>query len=96
MVTCIQNPYQITVLLNDGSGHFGPPIRSPAVNGTLEVGDFTFGDFRNTGHPDFLSVGSEFSCWRPVHSLCRERGGGTFATPTNDSAAGSAGNRCDR
>jgi len=85
------DPYQITVLLNDGSGHFGPPIRSPAVNGTLEVGDFTFGDFRNTGHPDFLSVGSEFSAGVPYIVFAANAGGGTFATPTMTQPQGAQG-----
>ncbi|MFL6387919.1 MAG: FG-GAP-like repeat-containing protein [Terriglobales bacterium] len=48
-------PWELAVMLNDGTGHFGPASRSPFM-GTL---DFPFSlalaDFRNTGRPDFLA-----------------------------------------
>ena len=46
----------LTVFLNQGGGQFSAPIRTPTINGqTTELGDFIFGDFRNTGLPDFLA-----------------------------------------
>jgi hypothetical protein len=46
----------LTVFLNQGGGHFSAPIRTPMINGqSTLIGDFLFGDFRNTGLPDFLA-----------------------------------------
>jgi hypothetical protein len=49
-----QFPWKLAVMLNDGTGHFGPAIRSTIA----DAGDFPFGyalaDFRNTGRPDLL------------------------------------------
>jgi len=43
-------------MLNDGTGLFGAPVHSDALDSQYNyVGDFVFADFRNTGHPDFLS-----------------------------------------
>jgi hypothetical protein len=75
------DPFQITVLLNDGTGHFGKPIRSPGVTGGFEVGDLVFGDFRNTGHRDFLSVDLEYS-GNPFLAFAANNGDGTFAAPS--------------
>jgi len=47
-------PWEFTVLLNDGMGHFGPAIQSPMADGTgIPIGHL-LGDFRNTGKPDLL------------------------------------------
>jgi hypothetical protein len=49
--------YQLTTVLNDGTGHFSPPVRSDAVDSQYNyIGDFVFADFR-TGRPDFLAIG---------------------------------------
>ena len=46
----------LTVFLNQGSGHFSAPIRTPMIDGQgTAIADFIFGDFRNTGLPDFLA-----------------------------------------
>lgn len=49
-----QFPWKLAVMLNDGTGHFGPAIRSTIA----DAADFPFGyalaDFRNTGRPDLL------------------------------------------
>jgi len=47
-------PWQFTVLLNDGTGHFGPPIQSPMADTTNNPIGHLLGDFRNTGRPDLL------------------------------------------
>jgi hypothetical protein len=75
------DPWQLTVMLNDGTGHFGAPIRSSiGLSSTLPLGNFVFGDFRNTGRVDFLAVGSG----NPGPSLCfaRNNGDGTFSAST--------------
>jgi subtilisin family serine protease len=48
-------PWELTVMLNDGTGHFGSPFRAPFADfGSTPVA-YAFGDFRNTGHPDFIA-----------------------------------------
>ncbi len=77
----IGDPWQIAVMLNDGTGHFGAPVRSSTgLTSELPLGDFVFGDFRNTGRMDFLSVGSGLG--GPSICFARNNGDGTFATPT--------------
>ena len=48
-------PWELAVMLNDGTGHFGPASRFPFMG----TNDFPFAlalaDFRNTGRPDFLA-----------------------------------------
>jgi len=50
---------QITSLLNDGTGKFSAPIRSPLWNtgSNLYPNAFVLADFRNTGRPDALVLG---------------------------------------
>lgn len=72
--------YQISVSLNDGTGHFGVPIRSEASDEPIDIGDFAFADFRHTGRPDFLLVQSEFT-GEPFVTFAANKGDGTFATP---------------
>ena len=55
------NPFQATVMLNDGTGHFGAATHSPVAEGTFRVNDFLLADFRNTGRPDLVTVSS---VWR--------------------------------
>ena len=43
------------------------------------------------GHPDFLSVGSEFSAGVPYIVFAANAGGGTFATPTMTQPQGAQG-----
>lgn len=49
--------WNLTVLLNDGTGHFGPPLRSDAMEGTLQVQDLQLVDVRGTGKPDLVVLG---------------------------------------
>ena len=77
------DPWEIAVLLNDGTGHFGAPIRSSTgLSSAAPLGDFVFGDFRNTGKQDFLAVGSMFGPETPSICFARNNGDGTFGTPT--------------
>ena len=52
------NPFQATVMLNDGTGHFGPAVHSPVAEGTSSVFDYLLGDFRNTGQLDLVTLAS--------------------------------------
>jgi FG-GAP-like repeat len=82
------NPFQATVMLNDGTGHFGPAIQSPIAEGTSNVLDYLLGDFRNTGRPDLVTLAFEGS--NPQLVLAPNVGGGSFGTPriTNISQGG--------
>ncbi len=51
--------YFITTMLNDGTGRFSGPLASDAgitITGDW-MGDYRLGDFRNTGHLDFVGIG---------------------------------------
>jgi len=75
-------PFELTVMLNDGTGKFGPPIRTPVFDASLVIGDFKMADFRNTGHPDFLAVESVYSTNAPFLVFAPGRGDGTFGPPS--------------
>src|SRR5579859_7256753 len=53
----IVDAWQLTTLLNDGTGHFGKPIHSPAMDGTLIIYDLQLLDVRATGKPDLIVLG---------------------------------------
>jgi subtilisin family serine protease len=75
------NPLQATVMLNDGAGHFGSPIRTSAAEGTFEVTDFLLADFRNTGRPDLVTISSYFGEGaNPQLVFAPNIGGGSFGT----------------
>jgi subtilisin family serine protease len=80
----LPNAFQAAVMLNDGSGHFGPPIYSPVAEGTFGVTDFLLGDFRNTGRPDLVTIASFFGEGGPGTQLAfvPNAGGGSFGPPT--------------
>jgi hypothetical protein len=64
------------VILNDGTGHFGPIARYPsAFTVDSPPYDYKFADFRNTGKPDFLGVGQDTLVFIP------NNGDGTFGAP---------------
>ena len=74
---------ELTVLLNDGTGNFLPPVRSTvSVGDTLPVPILTAGPFRNTGHADVIyintynSVNSVFSV-----AFLAGNGDGSFTPP---------------
>jgi subtilisin family serine protease len=77
-----QFPWKLAVMLNDGTGHFGPAIRSTIA----DFGGFPFGyalaDFRNTGRPDLLVY--EFDAiveGNPAVSFSPNIGQGQFGPP---------------
>src|SRR5882672_9044464 len=41
-------------MLNDGTGRFGPAVRTPIVASVDFPSGYVLGDFRNTLRPDFL------------------------------------------
>ncbi|MGA2344841.1 MAG: FG-GAP-like repeat-containing protein, partial [Candidatus Sulfotelmatobacter sp.] len=86
------NPAQAAVMLNDGTGHFGPAIYSPVAEGTFNVTDYLLGDFRNTGRPDLVTISSYFGEGGPGTQLAfaPNAGGGSFgpATVTQLSVSG--------
>ena len=72
-------PYQLTTMLNDGTGKFQPASRTGVVDGTLNFWDFKFGDFRKTGRPDFIVVGPDPNGGSYL-SFSANQGNGTFGT----------------
>lgn len=48
------DPWEFAIVLGDGTGHFGPVIRSPMADGSEHPFGYVLGDFRNTGRPDLL------------------------------------------
>lgn len=78
------DPFQLSVLINKGNGAFAPVARYPVTNpGTvLPLSDFKFGDFRNTGHPDFVGVGITSPGGPSFISFTPNNGNGTFGAAT--------------
>ena len=76
------NALQATVMLNDGTGHFGPAIHSPVGEGTFNITDFVLGDFRNSGQADLVTISSFFGEGEnPELVFSPNAGNGTFGTP---------------
>jgi subtilisin family serine protease len=75
-------PWEFTVMLGDGAGHFGPPIRSQMADGTNFPSGHVLGDFRDTGRPDLLvyeyNTASEGN---PSLVYSANTGGGSFGPP---------------
>jgi hypothetical protein len=81
------NYYQLTVLLNDGSGNLSAPVRSDAVNSSYgTVGDFALADFRNTGYPDFVAIAPNYNSTNYI-SFAPNSGGGHFGPVTGTTVA---------
>jgi len=74
--------FYLSAFLNKGSGKFSDPIRSPLIDfyvGTGgEVGDVALGDFRNTGLPDFVAIGSPWTFGSDYIAFAKNNGDGTF------------------
>jgi Subtilase family/FG-GAP-like repeat len=49
------SPWSLATLLNDGTGHFGSFSRVPVADEGNGPTGYAFGDFRNTGRPDFIA-----------------------------------------
>lgn len=77
------NLQQLTVMLNQGNGKFGMPVRTPIFRSDYFMSDFTFGDFRNTGQKDFVGIAfdDDITCGQPQLIYARNVGNGTFGSP---------------
>jgi hypothetical protein len=77
------NLKQTTVLLNQGNGQFGPPVRTPMLNPNYNVGDFVFADFRNVGQKDFVGIAFDDTgnCGAPQLVFAENQGNGKFGVP---------------
>jgi len=53
----IVDAWVLTTLLNDGTGHFGKPLHSVAMDGTMIIYDLQLIDVRGTGKPDLILLG---------------------------------------
>lgn len=78
-----QQPWQLAVMLNDGTGHFGPAIRSfMSASNDTPLG-YTLGDFRNTSRPDLLVFEFDpISGGNPSLIFSPNAGQGHFGPPT--------------
>jgi FG-GAP-like repeat len=87
--------YFITTMLNDGTGRFGGPVPSDAgVSLTSAwMGDYRLGNFRNTGHLDFVAIGLglNYSEGTQYILFAPGNGDGTFGKPTFTAAPGADG-----
>lgn len=87
--------YFITALLNDGTGRFSSPISSDAGVSIVsqQMGDYRLGDFRNTGHADFLATAAfpNTANVSPYILFAPGNGDGTFAKASIIAAPGAGG-----
>jgi hypothetical protein len=78
--------YFITTMLNDGTGRFSGPIASDAgISITSNwMGDYRLGNFRNTGHLDFIGIGLglSYSTGAQYILFAPGNGDGTFGKAT--------------
>jgi subtilisin family serine protease len=71
--------WKLCTMLNDGTGHFGPVLRSDAMDGNLIPYDVQFVDVRGTGKPDLLVLGGYMDVGvTPFLGFAPNRGDGTF------------------
>lgn len=87
--------YFITTMLNDGTGRFSVPIPSDAgISITSNwMGDYRLGDFRNTGHLDFVGIGLGLSYTAGTQYIlfAPGNGDGTFGKSTFVATPGAEG-----
>jgi FG-GAP-like repeat len=87
--------YFITALLNDGTGRFSAPVASDAGVSILSqwMGDYRLGDFRNTGHRDFVGIGLglSYSTGTQYIVFAPGNGDGTFGKSTYVPTSGAEG-----
>jgi subtilisin family serine protease len=82
-----RQPTQLAVLLGDGTGKFGAPIRSPLFDPRSNplLFDFGLGDFQGRGIPDLLILGEEALTGQPSAlpfiAYAKNNGDGTFQAP---------------
>jgi hypothetical protein len=87
--------YFITALLNDGTGRFSAPVASDAGVSLPSqwMGDYRLGDFRNTGHLDFVGIGLglTYSTGAQYIVFAPGNGDGTFGKSTFVATPGAEG-----
>lgn len=73
------NPFawELTVLVNDGTGHYSAPIRSSIFEGTFHITDLQFADVRGTGMPDVVMVGFDLG-YNSYLGYAQNLGNGSF------------------
>jgi subtilisin family serine protease len=77
-------PTKMTVMLNNGAGGFGPPVRTPILDVNYDVNDFFLADFRNTGRKDLLVFAFYLPStpqFGPSYGFAQGNGDGTFQKP---------------
>jgi hypothetical protein len=76
-------PFELAVLLNDGTGHFGPPARTPITDFLQSPTGIVFGDFRNTGRPDVVvsANANQSNGTNAVLSFLPNNGSGALSGP---------------
>ena len=75
------DPSQLTVMLNDGTGKFLPPLRSPITVGpSPPYPEYAVGAFRNPAKPDVVYL-SKYEVTNVV-AFFPGNGDGTFGAPT--------------
>jgi subtilisin family serine protease len=85
----LASEWEIAVMLNDGTGKFGPPIQSQVTsmrgsNGydVYDITDAALADFRNTGHPDVLTLSYDVIAEsNPTLSFAPYIGNGAYGLP---------------
>jgi len=79
----VNDPPELTALLNDGTGNFLPPVRSTiAGEGPVPVAVFVAGAFRNPAPPDVVYMNTYNDGSEGFNVLFfRGNGDGTFAAP---------------
>jgi hypothetical protein len=82
MLGSFNNMGTVAVMLNQGSGKFGAPIRSPMVSENAIVLDFVLADFRKTGQLDFVAfVFAQTDTGGPALLYAQNIGNGQFGAP---------------
>jgi subtilisin family serine protease len=85
-------PFQVTALLNDGTGKFGSPIRSDAMEYTDLFHDFTLAELRTAGLPDLLILGSDVNQTQGYLWFSPNHGDGNFGPAKRINIPGGPGN----
>jgi subtilisin family serine protease len=50
----VGDPWDLAVMLGDGTGHFAPAVRTPIAPQPAQIAGYTLGDFHKTGRPDLI------------------------------------------
>jgi subtilisin family serine protease len=76
-------PWNVSLALNDGTGHFAKDIKIPILDGAFQYGGLVTGDFRNTGRQDMLVIPSPFgpTLSGNFYNFIPNNGAGQFGRP---------------